>query len=74
MIILDEINVTIDFELVAPGDVINLLSNSPPELDLVLTGRNAPREIIDMADTASEIRKIKHHYANGIGERSGIEF
>ena len=74
MVILDEINVALDFKLIELNEVIDLIKNKPAELDLILTGRYAPRQIISLADTVSEVREIKHHYAAGIKDRAGIEY
>ena len=74
MVILDEINVALDFKLIALTEVIELINNKPSNLDLILTGRYAPPEIIELADTVSEIKEIKHHYAAGIKDRAGIEY
>lgn len=74
MVILDEINVALDFKLIPLEEVLDLIRNKPDSIDLVLTGRYAPQEIIDLADTVSEVKEIKHHYAKGIKERAGIEF
>jgi cob(I)alamin adenosyltransferase len=74
MVILDEINVAIDFKLIPLSGVIDLIRNRPPALDLVLTGRYAAPEIMEIADTVSEIREIKHHYNAGIKDRAGIEY
>jgi cob(I)alamin adenosyltransferase len=74
MVILDEINVAVDFKLIPLQDVIDLIKNKPSALDLILTGRYAAREVIKLADTVSEIKEIKHHYAAGIKDRAGIEY
>ncbi|MEN6507836.1 MAG: cob(I)yrinic acid a,c-diamide adenosyltransferase [Smithella sp.] len=74
MVILDEINVAVDFKLIPLQDVIDLIENKPPSLDLILTGRYAAKKIISLADTVSEVREIKHHYAAGIKDRAGIEY
>jgi len=74
MIILDEINVAVDFKLVDLDHVVEMIKNKPPALDLILTGRYAAKEIIKLADTVSEILEIKHHYAAGIKDRAGIEY
>jgi cob(I)alamin adenosyltransferase len=74
MIILDEINVALDFKLVPIEGVLEILKNKPEKLDIVVTGRYAPAEIIELADMVSEIREIKHHYAKGVKERVGIEY
>jgi cob(I)alamin adenosyltransferase len=74
MIIMDEINVAMDFKLVDTKEVIEMIENRPLGLDFILTGRNAPEEIKNIADTVSEVREIKHHYAAGIKNRAGIEY
>jgi cob(I)alamin adenosyltransferase len=74
MVILDEINVAVDFKLVDLKQVVEMIKNKPPALDLILTGRYAVKEIIKLADTVSEIKEIKHHYAAGIKDRAGIEY
>ncbi len=74
MVILDEINVAVDFKLIPLQELIDLIQNRPPALDLILTGRYAAKEIIKLADMVSEVREIKHHYAAGIKDRAGIEY
>jgi cob(I)alamin adenosyltransferase len=74
MLILDEINVAADFRLIPLEELLDLIRNKPPALDLVLTGRYAPPELIAAADLVSEVKEIKHHYQAGIKERTGIEY
>ena len=74
MVILDEINVALDFKLIKLKEVIDLIKNKPPALNLILTGRYAPKEIIKLADTVSEVQEVKHHYNVGIKDRAGIEY
>jgi len=74
MVILDEINVALDFKLLSIEDVVEMIKNKAPSVDLILTGRYAPPEIIAVADTVSEVQEKKHHYSTGIKERAGIEF
>ncbi len=74
MVILDEINVALDFKLISLPEVITLIKNKPSALDLILTGRYAPPEIIELADTVSEVKEVKHHYNKGIKDRAGIEY
>ena len=74
MVILDEINVALDFKLIPLAAVIDLIEGKPAALDLILTGRYAPPEILALADTVSEIKEIRHHYHAGIKERAGIEY
>lgn len=74
MIILDEVNVALDFKLIKLKEVMDLIKSKPRSLDLVLTGRYAPKEIIKIADTVSNVEEIKHHYNAGIKDRAGIEY
>jgi len=74
MVILDEINVALDFRLIALPEIVELIKNKPAQLDLILTGRYAPPDIIYLADTVSEVKEIKHHYNTGIKDRAGIEY
>ncbi len=74
LVILDEINVALDFRLISLDAVMKLLDERPPHVDLVLTGRWAPQPLMDRADMVSEVQEIKHHYADGVPAREGIEF
>ena len=62
LVVLDEINVAVDFGLLKISDVLNLISIKLPTIELVLTGRNAPEEIIEIADLVTEMVEIKHPY------------
>jgi cob(I)alamin adenosyltransferase len=74
MIILDEINVAIDYGLIKLTEVCELVKNCPDSIELVLTGRYAPKELIDLADLVSEIKEIKHPYTKGYVSRQGIDY
>ncbi|MCF6149618.1 MAG: cob(I)yrinic acid a,c-diamide adenosyltransferase [Candidatus Kuenenia sp.] len=73
-IVLDEINILIDYGLLSVEDVISVLRNKPRRLNIVLTGRNAKDQIIEIADLVTEMKEIKHPYKKGIKARKGIEF
>ena len=74
MIILDEINVAIDYKLVDLEKLIKLIKEKPEKLELVLTGRYAHPEIQRHADYISEILEINHPYQKGVLARKGIDF
>lgn len=74
IIILDEINNMIYHGLVSVEEVISVLKERPKRLTVILTGRNAHEKVIEMADTVTEMREIKHHYKRGINAQKGIEF
>jgi cob(I)alamin adenosyltransferase len=74
LLILDEITLAVDFNLIPLKRVVQLLDNKPNNLELVLTGRNCPWELIKRADLVSVIDEIKHPFQKGIEARKGIEF
>ena len=74
LIILDEANIAIDLGLIDLEDVVNVLKNKPEEMEIVLTGRNANKKIIELAHLVSEIKPIKHYWDTGIAARKGIEY
>ena len=74
MIVMDEANIAIDLGLIPLEEMKELLANKPRELEIVLTGRRAHPEIIEMAHLVSEIRPIKHYWDIGVKARKGIEY
>ncbi|MEA3346253.1 MAG: cob(I)yrinic acid a,c-diamide adenosyltransferase [Chloroflexota bacterium] len=74
IVVLDEINVALTLELVSLEDVLALLEERPSGVELVLTGRGAPQELISRADLVTEMVAVKHPYDRGIKARPGIEF
>ncbi|NLP17838.1 MAG: cob(I)yrinic acid a,c-diamide adenosyltransferase [Firmicutes bacterium] len=73
LVVLDEINVALHYGLIATRDVLAALRGKRKGVEVVLTGRNAPPEIIEYADLVTEMREIKHYYEQGINARRGIE-
>ena len=73
LIVLDEIFVSIYFGLIEKEDVIEFLSDKPQSVELILTGRYCPQEIIDKADLVTEMTEVKHYYEKGVLSRRGIE-
>lgn len=74
MLILDEINVAIDYGLVALESIIELVKNKPSGMELILTGRDAHKDLIELADLVTEMHEVKHPYNDGITARKGVEF
>jgi cob(I)alamin adenosyltransferase len=74
LVVLDEINVVLHLKMISIDDVIELIKNKPKHVELILTGRNAPPQIIEAADLVTEMKEIKHPYAQGIPPRKGIEY
>lgn len=73
MIILDEINVAMLFQLIDVQNVLNMIAEKPAHMELVLTGLGAPPEIIEVADLVTDMREVKHYYHDGVTARKGIE-
>lgn len=74
VVILDEVNVAVDFGLLKVEDVLSAIKKKHPKTELILTGRNARPEIIAAADVVSRMEFEKHPYDRGIPARKGIEF
>ena len=74
ILILDEVNVAVDYGLVRAEEVLELVKTRPPKMEMILTGRYAPEEFLEVADLITEMKEVKHHYANGQEMREGIEF
>lgn len=74
LVILDEIWVAVHHKLINLSEVISLIKNKAEHVELVLTGRYAPKEAYEYADYVSEIKKVKHPYSKGQKARLGIEF
>jgi len=73
VVMLDEINIAIYYNLISVDSVIELIKKKPCNIELVLTGRHAAEEIIEAADLVSEVTEIKHYYDDNIEAREGIE-
>jgi len=74
LVILDEINVALNLKLIDLKKVLDLLKNKPVHVELVLTGRYAPDEIIEVADLVTEMKEVKHPFNKGYEARKGIEY
>ena len=74
VVILDEINYAVQLELLKLDDVIDLIKSKPAELDLVLTGNHATKEVIELADLVTEMKEIKHPFKSGLKAKKGIDF
>ena len=73
MLVLDEVTVAIWFGLLLVEEVLALLDQKPERVEVVLTGRCAPQELIARADLVTEMREVKHYYEQGVPAREGIE-
>jgi cob(I)alamin adenosyltransferase len=74
VIVLDEINMAIHFGLLNLEEVIRAVEKKPPNLHLILTGRMAKTELIEIADLVTEMREIKHYFNRGVIAQKGLEY
>lgn len=73
ILILDEINVAVSLGIIKLHQVLELIKNKRSDLELILTGRYAPKELIEVADLVTEMKEIKHYYNADVPARVGIE-
>lgn len=74
VVMLDEVTYPMNFGWIEVADVVAALRDRPEHTTVILTGRDAPAEIIDVADTVTEMRKVKHAFDRGIKARRGIDY
>jgi cob(I)alamin adenosyltransferase len=74
LVVLDEINYAISYGMLDPAKVVEVLKRRPEMVHVILTGRNAHPTIIEVADTVTEMRQVKHAYEKGVEAQRGIEY
>ena len=74
LILLDELNIVLRYDYLPLQEVVDFLANRPPDLHLVVTGRNAKQALIDAADLVTDMTMIKHPFRCGVKAQKGIEF
>ncbi|MGH9157550.1 MAG: cob(I)yrinic acid a,c-diamide adenosyltransferase [Acidimicrobiales bacterium] len=74
LVVLDEITYPMNWDWIDRADVVETIGRRPPQVNVVCTGRNAPAELVEVADTVSEINVVKHAYNQGIRAKKGIDF
>lgn len=73
ILIIDEMMGVLGNKLLEVGEVVALLESKPETMEIIMTGRNVPQEIIDAADLVTEMREVKHYFNDGVPARVGIE-
>jgi cob(I)alamin adenosyltransferase len=74
LVILDEINYAITYGMLDPAKVVEMLKRKPEQVHVILTGRNAHPTIVELADTVTEMKQVKHAYEKGVLAQRGIEY
>ena len=70
---LDEIVYALNWGIISLEEFLEVIKNKPENLEIILTGRHAPKKVIEIADLVTEMRKVKHYYEKGVKSRKGIE-
>ena len=74
LVVLDEVTYPMTWGWIPVSDVVDAIRSRPPSVNVIATGRDAPRELIDVADTVSEVRNVKHAFDSGVRAIRGIDF
>lgn len=74
LIVLDEIHLALKYGLLSLEEVVNVIRNRPPHVHLILTGRDCPEEIMELADTVTYMDARKHHLQSGVTSQAGVEY
>ena len=74
LVILDEVNLSLAYNLAPLAELLEVLRQRPPYVEVVLTGRSAPPELVELADLVTEMRPVKHYFEAGVKARRGIEW
>ncbi|HYP58044.1 MAG TPA: cob(I)yrinic acid a,c-diamide adenosyltransferase [Beijerinckia sp.] len=74
LLVLDELNIALRYDYLPPEEVVAVLANRRKDLHIVVTGRNAKSELIEVADLVTEMTLVKHHFKAGVKAQAGIEF
>ncbi len=73
IVVLDEANIAIFYKLFSVQELIDVITQKPTEAEIIITGRYAAPELIEVADLVTEMKEIKHYYNEGVEARTGIE-
>lgn len=73
LVILDELTIALYFKLISLKDVIDILKSKREEVEVIITGRFCPQELIDLADLVTDMTEVKHYYTQGVLSRKGID-
>jgi cob(I)alamin adenosyltransferase len=74
VVILDELCVVCDLKLISTKTVLDIITGRPGYMEVIITGRNAPKEIVETADLVTEMKEIRHYFNSGVKARKGIEY
>ena len=70
---MDELTIAVHLDLLPINDILEVLSRKHPATEVVITGRYAPQELMDVADLVTDMREVRHYYTKGVLSRDGID-
>ena len=74
LVILDEINSSVDLKIVSEDECINVLNGKPDPIEVILTGRNAPKGLLELAHLVTNMGLKKHYFYSGVRARQGLDY
>ena len=74
IVVMDELSIALYYKLFSVEEVIDIIKNRKENIEVIITGRYAPDEIIEIADLVTEMKEVKHYYTKNVEARKGIEF
>lgn len=74
VLVLDEVNISTNLGIIEESDVLAIIKSKPESLEIIMTGRDAPKSFLDLADLASEMNIIKHYFYDGKPAREGLDY
>ena len=74
VVILDEVCVVCRYNLISTRKVLDIINNRPKQVEVIMTGRDAPKDLANAADLVTEMREIRHYFSKGVRARKGIEY
>ena len=74
LVVLDEVTYPVNWSWIDLDEVVGVLQGRPEKVNIILTGRDAPQRLVDIADTVTEMRKVKHAFDAGVMARRGIDY
>jgi cob(I)alamin adenosyltransferase len=74
LVVLDEVTYPMTWGWIDTAEVVEAIAGRPPHVNVIATGRDAPAELVEAADTVTEMRKLRHAYDRGVGARRGIDY
>ncbi|MEG1979982.1 MAG: cob(I)yrinic acid a,c-diamide adenosyltransferase [Victivallaceae bacterium] len=74
MLVLDEFNHILNLQLLPPAEILSALQNRRPDLNVIITGRNAPEALLEICDCVSVVEDVKHYYSSGAAAIAGVDY